>query len=61
MELKFDKAKGEIEWTEGFNRTFMELKSELMDWFPERSYSFNRTFMELKYIINRRTMNTHKF
>ena len=27
----------------------MELKYELMDWFPDRPYSFNRTFMELKF------------
>ena len=38
----------------GFNRTFMELKYDMRDYFEDRDGSFNRTFMELKYSYRHR-------
>ena len=41
---------------EGFNRTFMELKSANAVMMNAKEYCFNRTFMELKY-QNKRQRN----
>ena len=36
-------------WIDSFNRTFMELKSEIPHIVVYEEIGFNRTFMELKY------------